>query len=472
MERPPCLDRGLDDDPIPAPSLHPEQWFEINDPDEPGVYQWSLLRGKVRKNSLAFSMPGRSQSRVVLCSPKLLQGIREMVERLGKQIPEVPYGSRNILESASMGQHMDWPTEVAFGRAKGDKMGDTFLIWVDAESERWYPLSDVRDICSRSRTDLMMRALFPRPLWSTSSDLIEPLLLAEKQRQRSSTQQPQQQQPQQQQQPPQPQQPQQPTRPRLRRSNESRPLQTRSQPRPNPQNNTRRVSTQQPTRPRYPTESFYGDGGESPPRATSWQSPPQPWLQNPSSGRPWGAWNPKPVQYVLQPPPDPRMQPPPDPWMHPPGPYDMGAMPTAGTWGREGSYPYFDPRLEVNPVFMDPVDLQGRPQRGDTRREDWYAGAGGGSGIRGRPPVHGGPSNPERGHDRKREEQQPYASGSRGQPGIRVLPPSNEVSYEPEGMPPRGSERRGGPYVPHGPREIEGMPPVGSRRGTSGHYGY
>ncbi|KEY74075.1 hypothetical protein S7711_09957, partial [Stachybotrys chartarum IBT 7711] len=171
MERPPWLDRGFDCsiDTVPAPSKFPYLWHWVHDND--GILRMALFRGKTRKNSLAFSIPGPNGSRMTILSASRLPDLENTFHLYDKRLETVPYGTKSFLARIDIGQTP--PHEVAFSKARGTSSnGETCLIWVDDRfQEHWFSLSDVQRECGKNKTDSVLAAKFPRPSSAISNSL-------------------------------------------------------------------------------------------------------------------------------------------------------------------------------------------------------------------------------------------------------------------------------------------------------------
>ncbi|XWW92454.1 hypothetical protein V2A60_003794 [Cordyceps javanica] len=136
--RPPCF--ASHPDTMPSKQEFPELWHEISDPID-AKRKWGLLKGKVRKNSLAFEVPSGQGSRFMLFPPGPYKYVSQMYsQKKGKQVAEVPYGDQTELFGLDLAKAP--PHQLCFSVGKGlEKKGDTFLIWY-APEEIWFTKSE------------------------------------------------------------------------------------------------------------------------------------------------------------------------------------------------------------------------------------------------------------------------------------------------------------------------------------------
>ena len=167
MVRPASFSRGLKEDNIPAPSRFKHLWHEVCDVEDDNEDIWGLLRGKTRKNSLVFELPGTGRSRLAIFPPGLYRGVEEIhFKKTSRAIPEVPYGDPRKLH----GMAPVAPSEIAFSIGKGSQnKGDTFFIWHDGKGdERWYPKSTVGTAIGKGRAEQLATAY--RPQWNLPAE--------------------------------------------------------------------------------------------------------------------------------------------------------------------------------------------------------------------------------------------------------------------------------------------------------------
>lgn len=164
MLRPPFFRRQmpLEQDHMPGPTAYPYIWHQIQDFDIDELV-WGLLRGKTRKNSLAFEVARPSGSVILILPPHGNRGVEEKVMQMtATAIQEVPYGLPNKLLGKRLSTYP--PVEIAFAVGRGTRnKGDAFLIWHDPE-ERWFTKSDAVNMMGARQTNALLDA--KRPTWS------------------------------------------------------------------------------------------------------------------------------------------------------------------------------------------------------------------------------------------------------------------------------------------------------------------
>ncbi|OAA42292.1 hypothetical protein ISF_09732 [Cordyceps fumosorosea ARSEF 2679] len=164
--RPPCFSSYPNT--MPSRQRFPELWYEVADTID-GKMKWCLLKGKVRKNSLAFEVPSNQGSRFMLFPPGPYTYVSQMYhQKTGRQVPEVNYGNRAHIVGRDLARNP--PHQLCFSLAKGlQRKGDTFLIWYDDDlDETWFTKSEVKECVGAAALNAFLKTQVPT--WNLARD--------------------------------------------------------------------------------------------------------------------------------------------------------------------------------------------------------------------------------------------------------------------------------------------------------------
>ncbi|KAG4258490.1 hypothetical protein FPRO03_03444 [Fusarium proliferatum] len=170
MDRPPCLDRGMDRDPIPAKSFFPERWYKIIDWSRDDERSWALLQGRSKGGSYVFSLPGPLGASNRILPSRTYTLVQATYANEGRDIPQLTPGEAINLNNRDILRNP--PVDIAFGEGRRRRSGDILLMWMINGVERWFTKSAVEIACQKDPTDMLIRDISvrgdrrARPSWN------------------------------------------------------------------------------------------------------------------------------------------------------------------------------------------------------------------------------------------------------------------------------------------------------------------
>ncbi|RKK18061.1 hypothetical protein BFJ66_g996 [Fusarium oxysporum f. sp. cepae] len=175
MQRSPWFYRGLDIDPMEAPSLPCSKWHRVYDLDN-SCQVWGFFRGKTNTRKLLFTLPGHKGGRSVLLSSSDYPDIVRSYQEHANSMDNIPYGNKVALKAWGRGKNISerqhWPLEAAYADTHSDvRAGEAmFNFWKIQKRDMWISRTDFRS-CFRNHADSIILGMGGQPCWSLCQPL-------------------------------------------------------------------------------------------------------------------------------------------------------------------------------------------------------------------------------------------------------------------------------------------------------------